>query len=122
MNRGFQIVEPEGLSKILGTPEDFPITVALLHWLIEQLKLELGAMLDSLELEVIWVEYLGAYPALGIRYLEEREDAAPLIESTIDRLLRERPVASFVDHLARYPSDWVAFSARLTARSSDHPG
>ncbi|MDP2307876.1 MAG: hypothetical protein Q8P18_17755 [Pseudomonadota bacterium] len=118
MARGYQIIEPAGLDRLLGAPPSFPVGVALLYWLIEQLKLELGPRLDGLEVEVIRVEYHGAYPALGVHYREEVGDIAPLLERTIDRLLRDRPVASFVAFLVDHPADWGEVCTQLLAGRS----
>jgi hypothetical protein len=116
MDRGYQIVEPEGLALLLGVPADFPVCVALLRWLIEEIELELGPALTGIELEVIRVDYQGAYPALGVHYREAVEDVAPMLEGAIERLLRDRPVAHFVDFLVRNPTDWAGISARLLTR------
>ncbi len=110
MKKGYQLIEPACLSRLLPLPASFDVTVALLSWLVEELRVELSGRLGGAELELIRGEYVGgAYPALGIHYpapAEEGEDLEPVVESTIKELLRQRPVADFVSFLERAQTDW----------------
>ena len=96
MSKGYQIVEPASLAGILAVPESFELTVAVLSWLSAKLHEELKEQLVGAQLAVIRVEYHGAYPAIGIQYESNPNDLGPLVESTINRLLKECSVLELV--------------------------
>lgn len=105
---GYQLIEPATLDRVFAVPGNFAIAVAMFHWLIDELHRELGDQLQGVTLQVVRVEYLGAYPALGLQYEREGHDVGPLVEQTIERILRSRPVASFAQFVGQSRLDWDA--------------
>lgn len=66
------------MGELLGVSTSSEITIALLSWLVELVHTELKDRLCDVEIEVIGVEYLGAYPAIGIHYTTpETDDLGP---------------------------------------------
>jgi hypothetical protein len=107
MKKGYQIIEPPSLSGLFPRTASFDVTVALLSWLVETLRVELNDRLGGAEIELIRAEYQGAYPAIGIHYpAEEGEDLGLVVETAITELLRQRSMADFVSFLARARTDW----------------
>jgi hypothetical protein len=107
MKKGYQLIEPELLAGLVAAPKTFDLSIALLAWVVEVVRAELGDRLKGVELEIIRVEYFGAYPAIGIHYsAADIDDVGPLVEATIVDLVTQRPVADFVSFLMRTPRNW----------------
>jgi hypothetical protein len=114
MSKGYQIIEPDTLVGLFADPKYFELSVALFTWLIERLREDLKEQLVPAELDIIRVEYCGAYPAIGIHYHDRNpNDLGPLVESTIAKLMSERPVLEFVSFVARSKLDWREVTDKL---------
>src|SRR5689334_10337471 len=107
MRKGYQILEAERLDSLLKTFNYYDFIISVLYWLVQQLEFELQDELVGVKIEVIKVEYVSIYPALGIHY-ENRprlRDLAPLVEATIDRLLEEKSVIELIAFITSR-NDW----------------
>jgi hypothetical protein len=113
MYKGYQLIPSDRLDSLVRAFKHSDFLIAIHHWLIPQLNAELKDQLANVELEVIKIEYLGAYPGLGVHYLAEIPDVAPLIEATIDRLLQERPVSELITFIVASGIDWQAETSRI---------
>jgi hypothetical protein len=101
MKKGFQVIEPTELNGLVRRQENHVFAIAALNWLLAEIKSTIGDRLTAVEIEVIRVAYFGSYPALGIHYKNENDiDVGPLIESTVSRLLRERPAIDLIKSIA----------------------
>lgn len=117
MKKGYQIIDAAGLKRLLAVTTSFDLTIALLSWLVELLHGELRERLTGVEIEIIRAEYYGPYPAIGIHYpMQDTNDVGPLVETTIEELLKQRPVADFSAFLARTPTDWRKATDDLIGR------
>jgi hypothetical protein len=110
---GYEIIEPRSLEGLFSKPMNFTFAVAVFSWLIRELRTELGQQLDGVYLDVICARYLGAYPALGVRYDTGREGVRALIDQTIENLLTNRSVASLVAFIEASDTDWELVTSRL---------
>jgi hypothetical protein len=114
--KGYQVIEPTALAPLLSDPSNHVLAVMTLSWLIEQLQGTLGGQLEGVSLEVIRVEYHGAYPALGVHYTSESSDLGPVIEACVEGLLRDRSVGDLVEYVVRRRVDWAERTATLLLR------
>jgi len=116
MTRGYQIVEPELLAPLLSNPQQIDASLMVLAWLIGEVHRELNGQLEGVEIEIIRVEYMGAYPALGVWYSRAAmADLGKLIEQTTDRILKKKNVAEFAAFCAGTDTDWAAMRKRVMA-------
>ena len=116
MTDGYQVVEPQGLLPLYGQRRNFAFAVAAFEWLIGAVRKDLGDRLLGVSLRVIRVEYLGAYPALGIHYDEGVPDVQVLVEEACERALRTRPVSEFVEFLGTGDRDWTRLAEQLMSK------
>ncbi len=115
MKKGYQVMELSLLDPLFSQRKYFDFAIAIFYWLIRELHVELKDQLAGAQIEVIRVEYLGAYPALGIHYGNSGEvkDLEPLVEATIYRLLQEKPVIELVTFIAASGTDWKEVTTKL---------
>lgn len=117
MAKGYRLVEPITLDPLFADKKYFTFAVAIFHWLIPQLHKELGSKLQDVDIEVIKVEHFGSYIALGISYegIETSSDTSleELVEDTIERLLRERPVIELVEFISKDDIDWTEETKKI---------
>lgn len=95
MENGYQLVEPAILAKLLPAAPNEGMGLAALSWIVERVRAKLGGALAHVDVDVIPVNYLGVYPAIGVRYHGEHEDLAPTIERAVAELLSGTPVIEF---------------------------
>lgn len=119
INDGYEIYEPEILGDWLAVVKNQAVLVAFLMWLVNQLKPRLLMQFPELSLEVIKVQYLGTYPAFGIKHTEHYapEAIATLMESTIEELLQRTPVHVFLEFLFDGDVDWSDVARQLLKMS-----
>lgn len=117
MPNGYQIIEPSGLGVLLGKPWHFDFAVAVLTWLIAEVKIALSDRLAEVDIEIIRVAYSGSgYPSIGVKYKSPRPlDLGPLIESTINRLLREKAAYDVIVGVANRPTSWSGKRKRVAS-------
>jgi hypothetical protein len=107
MSKSYQVVESPLLDGYMTTSLQCEIVVAILHWLIKEIKSSLAEQLEHVELDVIRITYLGSYPAIGICYRDaSRGDVGPLVESSISQLLNEKQVINFIKSLTDHRITW----------------
>jgi hypothetical protein len=97
-HQGYQIIEPESLTSLLGNQAQAAVAVAVLEWVIDRIKIQSPKLFEEIEVEVIPVSYYGTYPAIGIRYNhDEMDDIGHMILTAIDFFVEH---ASFLDFLS----------------------
>lgn len=102
MPGGYQLVEPAALSGLLARPRTGDLAAEVLGCVLACAREGLGDVLsrEGAELEVVRVEFLGSYPALGLRYSREgMRDLGPTIESFVEELVRTRSAFDLIAHL-----------------------
>jgi hypothetical protein len=92
--------------------------IAIEHWLIQELNSELKKYLVGAQIEVIKVEYIGAYPGLGYRYKNPNaiDNLGPLLEVSINRILKEKSMMDFISFLEAQKAngtDWNALATKI---------
>lgn len=119
INEGYEIYEPEILGDWLAVVKNQAVLVAFLTWLVDQLRPRLLMRFPELSLEVIKVQYLGTYPAFGLKHIENYapEAIATLMESTIEELLERTPVRAFLEFLFAGDVDWSDVAKQLLKTS-----
>jgi hypothetical protein len=80
--------------------------VALLTWLVPRIQREVAAVVDGVRVAVIRVDYLGAYPALGLTYEGVVQDAGPVAIRAAEELLASTSLAEFLASLDLSNTDW----------------
>lgn len=116
MPHSYQVIEIEEIDALACQPQHFVFAVAIYHWLIPQITLEMGDRLKGLALEVIPVTYMGSYPAIGVRTAEDStvfRDVSAQIHQTALQLLRTRPVTEFARFAAASKVSWSQVTAEL---------
>lgn len=101
---GYQLVEAPALDDLVTTHGTGAFGAVVLDWVVEAARDALGDVLarEGAELEVVRVEYLGSYLALGVRYSREpSRDLGSTVESFVEGLVRTRPALDLIAHLAR---------------------
>ncbi len=113
-DKGYQIVEPEILEEWLGANRNQEFLVALLYWIAKNLQLDFGARFPGVIIEVIKVEYLGAYPAIGIHYPNDQiPDLAASINLATNHLLSDKTVIDFAKYLFAENTKWGEVTSHL---------
>jgi hypothetical protein len=106
---GYQVVEPSVLRGLFTRPTNFVVATVVMKWLVDELSIELGSRLDGIQIDVIRVEYVSVYPALGIKYANpSTQDVAGLVESAIERIIETRSVSSVIRFVSANDIDWDA--------------
>ena len=110
---GYTVIEPPSLDEWLCKVKNQAMLVALLTWLQQRLSQVLGDEFPSLQLEVIKVQYIGAYPALGIRGGNFSDDLPERIDLLTKRILLNSPVNDFLNFALDDQIDWDAKAQKL---------
>ena len=116
MAKGYQIIEPDLLGSISGRNKHFDLVVAIYRWLIPLLYDELAKELTHVEIDIIPVVCHGGsgYPTIGLRYKEDNlRDLGPIIQSTIERLLNERPVIDLIKVIGSNDFSFIEESRKI---------
>lgn len=111
---GYTIIELPSLGEWSVTVKNRGMLVALLTWLRHRLSEALKDDFPELRVDVIKVEYLGAYPALGI----QRGDSVPSdidarLNDLTERILLESSVTDFLNFALDDGIDWTAEAQTL---------
>ena len=111
---GYQLIDPAPtLDDLLAATRSASIAVAMLTWLIELTRAELGERLGSARIDIVAVCHHGnaAYPGLGIHYsTEDPKDVGPLVIETVNKLVNECTLSDFIAYVARTNRDWAALA------------
>jgi len=118
MSDGHHLIIAGNLDPILRAFKYSDFLIAIEHWLIQELNSELKEYLIGAQIEVIKVEYIGAYPGLGYRYKNPNAipNLGPLLEVTIERILKEKSMMDFISFLAAQKAigtNWNAVTTRI---------
>lgn len=116
MSDGYQIVESEELASLIAKTAHDQFSVAILYWLAEQLNLRTKGHLSGLHFDVIRVQYVSRYPAIGVKYLgSDEDDKEQVILNAISEILRNTNLHMFIEHLLKRNS-WGIVAAELLNR------
>jgi hypothetical protein len=104
---GYQIVEPDSLSDLIGNPFQASLAVALLEWIASRFRSDFPELSKKVSLNVIPVAYQGVYPAFGVKYNSAYiEDLSEEIEAAIDTVIENCAVSQMLPFFADSTSDW----------------
>lgn len=103
MSEGYQIVEPSCLTAIFSDPKCFDFAVIILSWVASEANSR--RLVGDGKVEVIRVEYAGAYPALGVRGTA-RDDADAVLQELSATLLRTKSVEELISFAAASGIHW----------------
>ncbi|MCA0457097.1 MAG: hypothetical protein LCI00_24210 [Chloroflexi bacterium] len=111
MTKGYRVIEPTLINSIIVDSKYHAYAVSVLFWLVEEIYKALKDQIDTFDIEVIKVEYMGAYPALGVQYQRKPFEAPnysleKLIEETSNRLLSEKSISELTKYIAASEVDW----------------
>ncbi len=103
---GYWLIEPDELSRLMAEPRLQPLAETVLAWLAEELTKRLDLATRGVRLEVIWAEYLGAYPCLAAKAVAGELPATLETEilDEVPRLLEQTPVAALVRDAGAVPA------------------
>jgi hypothetical protein len=126
MDKDYQVISPDDLGYLVCRRELHRFAVVALYWLIKRLRVELADDLKSVELEIIRVTYYGSYPALGVHYIRdegsdihvENVDVGPIIESTIETILRKTPAIELIDLIGDENISWEEMTRKIMEEPS----
>ena len=111
MKNGYLIVEPASLLSLFGNPKCADLAILVLHWAAKEIETRLDN--KSLIVEVIRVEYMGAYPALGVRGGVLPDGLENRIEEIVGDLLGESSVRTLISYATSANIDWRNFSKEV---------
>ena len=118
-NEGYQIVEPDSLTKLISNPSQVALTLALMEWITVRFTSDFPHLSGKVWLEVIPVTYQGTYPAFGVKY--KSEDLADLgedIEAAVESLVEKCSVSQMLPYFADSTSDWCKAWQTLKGKSN----
>jgi len=111
---GYTVIEPDVIGLWHGLVKNREMVVALLSWLAVYLQAVLINQDPGVKIEVIRVEYMGAYAAIGAQF---SANVADDIEDQIEVLVRDRlektPVHEFLAYVFEGEVDWTEFTRTL---------
>jgi len=110
MKKPHQLLATDCIDGLFRYERTHPIAVAILAWLIESINRDYPEALHGTELGIVNGRFVGnGYPAMGIHYedMNNPRDIGPLIEATVEKLVRERPISDLIEFLARSNTDWT---------------
>jgi len=111
---GYTIIEPPSLEEWLGTVKNRAMLVALLSWLQLRLSETLKDNSPALRIDVIRVDYLGAYPALGVHGNNDvPADIAERLNALTEQILSSSSVADFLNFALDDGIDWTVEAQTL---------
>jgi hypothetical protein len=99
----------------LGNAKNQAILVALLTWLQHRFSQALRDDFPSLKIDVIKVEYIGTYPALGVRG-DYPDDMPERLNDLTEHILSHSSVNDFLHFVLDDSVDWTAEAQTLLSR------
>lgn len=109
---GYTVIEPPSLDGWLGNVKNQALLVALLTWLKHRLSQALGGDFPLMQIDIIKVQYLGTYPALGLCG-DYPSDLPERIDVLVDRILQSSSVHDFMSFALEVDVDWDARARAL---------
>jgi hypothetical protein len=95
---GYQIIEIVAIDKLIVSQTSLHVQVSILLWLIDYTKRSLKR--DDIELTLIKVEYVGAYPAIGIKYISQTsEDLEDVVTQEWETVLSSVTMKDFIEFI-----------------------
>ncbi|WMJ72298.1 hypothetical protein RCC89_03845 [Cytophagaceae bacterium ABcell3] len=70
--QGYQIIELEYVDDLIKRKVSLEFQVSIILWLIDSCKQDLVCAQLPIQIHLIKVDYMGEYPAIGIKYLEDQ--------------------------------------------------
>jgi hypothetical protein len=116
MNHGYTVIEPSALVGLYGNPKYFELAVLYLYWLAERLERSSNEALAGISVDVIRVEYQGAYPALGVQGGKPDTSLSVAIEAEIETILYQSSALEVAQYAVVVGHDWKEVANRLFHR------
>jgi hypothetical protein len=118
MNDGYNIVEPPCLALLFGNPKCFDFAVLMLQWVASEANAR--CLAGAGVVEVIKVEYAGAYPALGIKGAS-LDDAESALSKLAEELLDTRTIPELLTYAAASNVHWRQMAISLLDARPESP-
>lgn len=107
MKKSYQILEPEILEELLNIEkQSIETIISILSWISYKISNDLRKRRLNIEIDVIQVEYVGKYPALGayykdqeIRTIDESEDVEALVNLLCETIVKEADFSEYIHFL-----------------------
>jgi len=104
---GYQILEPNSLSKLIANRSQAALALALMEWISIQFTSDFPLLSSKVTLDVIPVTYQGTYPSFGVKYQsEDSEDLSEAIEAAVESLIEKNTVSQMLLYFADSTTDW----------------
>ncbi len=95
---GYQIIELESVDSLIQNSNSLEIQVAILLLLIDKIRGLLPKEIE--EISLIKVEYLGAYPAIGLKYsTQDSIDLEPFIVERCEHFMGLLSIRNLLDFM-----------------------
>ncbi len=113
---GVQLVEPASLAPLMR-PELFEFAVPIFMWLCVRLSERYSSELDGALFTVVPAEYLGAYPAIGVRLPLSQSsrswEITELLQREADRLIATSSLPDVLSVVCDTKIAWSQHTAEL---------
>lgn len=98
--KGYQLIEPFFLPELIRQDATLEVCIAVLCWLVDCLKKEEELKSLPIEIDLIKAEYMGAYPCIGIHYLDNSErDWGPEVTAKVESYFQKEYLPAYNNYL-----------------------
>ncbi len=97
---GYQILEPESLDKLIGGIIRVEFKILLLNGILSIIReTEIIRKYNIIALDVIMVNYISKYPAIGVRYSNNENDYGDEIEEYINEIIKSSYIFNLINYI-----------------------
>lgn len=98
--KGYQLIEPFFLPELIRQDATLEVCISILCWMVDCLKKEEELKNLPIEIELIKAEYAGAYPCIGIHYLDNSErDWEPEVTAKVEGYFQKPYLSDYYRYL-----------------------
>jgi len=103
--QGYEVGELAAIDTLVRCKDHQGLATAILGWICASIQTERDPASNRFVIEPICVQYVGPYPAIGIRYLTQEAYDSPTLSNELRdaaaRKLREYTLAEFVSYVTQ---------------------
>lgn len=111
--KGYQVMVLPILDELFSNPTNFTFSIIIFDWLISEMRKR--GVLQGIDVEIIKVDYMGAYPCLGINYHDPNTaiNKEASIEETVRSILHQKTTYDFVQYVMSTSKNWDEMTKQI---------